>query len=67
MAILKLEKYNEKREIEFELDYLASLTTRQRFELMFRKTRETRSCLKKMNTEKLLKLLKENRINVEHK
>jgi len=40
MAILKLDKHNEDREIEFELDYLASLTTGERFEMMFRKTRE---------------------------
>jgi hypothetical protein len=40
MAILKLDKHDESKEIEFELDYLASLTTQQRFELMFRKTEE---------------------------
>ncbi len=40
MAILKLDKHDEDKEIEFELDYLTSLTTSQRFELMFRKTRE---------------------------
>lgn len=47
MAILKLDKYDEDREIEFELDYLTSLTTRQRFELMFRKTEELLSLRKK--------------------
>ncbi len=40
MAILKLDKDDEDKEIEFELDYLTSLTTSQRFELMFTKTRE---------------------------
>jgi len=40
MAILKLDRYDEDKEIEFELDYLTSLTTSQRFEMMFRKTRE---------------------------
>ena len=40
MAILKLDKHDEDKEIEFELDYLTSLTTKQRFELMFRKTEE---------------------------
>ncbi len=40
MAILKLDRYDEDKEIEFELDYLASLTTSQRFEIMFTKTRE---------------------------
>jgi hypothetical protein len=37
MAILKLDKHDENKEIEFELDYLTSLTTQQRFELMFKK------------------------------
>lgn len=40
MAILKLPSDDERAEIEFELDYLASLTTQQRFELMLRKSRE---------------------------
>jgi hypothetical protein len=45
MAVLKLDKHNDKKEIEFELDYLASLTTKQRFEMMFRKTEEMLSLL----------------------
>jgi hypothetical protein len=52
MAILKLDKHNEDKEIEFELEYLASLTTRQRFELMFRKTREMLSLLKRKNARR---------------
>ena len=47
MAILKLDRHNEDKEIEFELDYLTSLTTSQRFELMFRKTKEMLRLLKK--------------------
>ncbi len=47
MAILKLDKHDEDKEIEFELDYLASLTTKQRFDLMFTKTREMLRLLKK--------------------
>ena len=49
MAILKLDPHNdnEDKEIEFELDYLTSLTTRQRFEMMFTKTREMLRLLKK--------------------
>jgi len=47
MAILKLDRHNEDKEIEFELDYLTSLTTQQRFELMFRKTEELLSLRKK--------------------
>ena len=45
MAILKLDKHDEEKEIEFELDYLTSLTTHQRFEMMFAKTREMLSLL----------------------
>ena len=40
MAILKLDKHDEDKEIEFELDYLMSLTTAQRFEMMYQKTME---------------------------
>ncbi len=47
MAILKLDKYDEDKEIEFELDYLTSLTTSQRFEIMFTKTEEMLSLRKK--------------------
>jgi len=38
--ILKLEKDDSEKELEFELDYQLSLTTQQRFEMMFRKSRE---------------------------
>lgn len=40
MAVLKLEKDDEQQEIEFELDYLVSLTTQQRFQMMAQKSRE---------------------------
>ena len=52
MAILKLDRHNEDKEIEFELDYLTSLTTQQRFELMFRKTEELLSLRKKKITRR---------------
>ena len=52
MAILKLDRHNEDEEIEFELDYLTSLTTQQRFELMFRKTEELLSLRKKKITRR---------------
>ena len=54
MTVLKLDKHDEAKEIEFELNYLLSLTTRERFELMFKKTRE------------MLSLRKETRANREH-
>jgi hypothetical protein len=37
---LKLRKHNENQEINFELKYLQSLTTGQRFQMMFQKTKE---------------------------
>ena len=36
---LKLESDDEDKELEFELDYQLSLTTQQRFEMMFEKSR----------------------------
>jgi hypothetical protein len=58
MAVLKLRRHNEDKEIEFELDYLTSLTTRQRFELMFRKTREMLSLSKRNERRKVTKIIK---------
>lgn len=39
-GILKLAADDPERELEFELAYLRSLTTQERFALMFRKSRE---------------------------
>jgi hypothetical protein len=58
MAILKLDKHNEDKEIEFELDYLTSLTTQERFELMFRKTREMLRLLKRNERRKTTEVIK---------
>jgi hypothetical protein len=38
--VLKLDDDNEEEEIEFELSWLLSLSLQQRFQLMFKKTRE---------------------------
>ena len=46
MPILKLNKPDPDKEIEFELNYLKSLTTKQRFQMMFKKTEEIRKLLK---------------------
>lgn len=54
MAILKLDKDNEDREIDFELDYLTSLTTGERFQMMFTKTREMLSLLKKTHADRAI-------------
>ncbi len=58
MAILKLRRHNEKKEIEFELDYLTSLTTRQRFEIMHAKTRELLRLLKRDKPRKTTEIIK---------
>jgi hypothetical protein len=58
MAILKLDKHNEKKEIEFELDYLTSLTTKQRFQMMFQKTEEMLSLLKRNERRKTTEIIK---------
>ena len=47
MPILKLKEHDEESQIQFELDYLTSLTTRQRFEMMFAKNAELLALLKK--------------------
>lgn len=52
MAILKLSEHDEDKEIAFELDYLASLTTRQRFQMMFAKREEMLNLLKKPNANR---------------
>ena len=45
--VLKLSENDEGRELEFELVYQRGLTTQQRFELMFRKSREVKEMLLK--------------------
>lgn len=38
--VLKLDDHDEEQEIEFELTWLLSLTLQERFQLMFKKTKE---------------------------
>ena len=40
MPILKLDKDDNEKELEFELEYQLTLSTQQRFEMMFQKSRE---------------------------
>ncbi|MCJ7728824.1 MAG: hypothetical protein MUO27_02945 [Sedimentisphaerales bacterium] len=58
MAVLKLTKPDEKKEIEFELDYQLSMTTKQRFEMMFGKSRQMASLLKRNWSRKTTKVVK---------
>jgi hypothetical protein len=46
-GILVLSKDDEKREIEFELDYLTSLSLQDRFVLMWEKSSELKTNLEK--------------------
>jgi GGDEF domain-containing protein len=58
MAVLKLKKTNERQEIEFELDYLTSLTTRQRFQMMLQKSREMALLLKRNGRRRSTQVVK---------
>ena len=57
-SVLKLDRYNEKKEITFELKFQMSLTTRQRFEMMFKKTEEMRKLLEKSGHRKAFEITK---------
>ncbi len=56
--ILKIEKHDERKELLFELKYLMSLTTRQRFEMMLKKSREVRELLEKSGHRKPFEVIK---------
>jgi len=58
MPILKLDRDDEEKKIEFELDYLSSLTVRQGFQAMFQKTQEVRSLLKGRAYRKTTEVIK---------
>jgi len=57
-GILILKDSNEKKEIEFELRYLSSLSLEQRFSLMLEKTQELKSNLEKNGHRKTSKNIK---------
>lgn len=56
--ILKLDKHNSKKEIEFELKYLKSLSVKQRFVLMVKKTREIIGLLEKSGHRRPFEIIK---------
>ena len=58
MDVLKLKKHNQRKEIDFELKFLASLTTKQRFEMMRRKTEEILNLLKRHGHRKTSQIIK---------
>ncbi|PIQ88768.1 MAG: hypothetical protein COV72_06815 [Candidatus Omnitrophica bacterium CG11_big_fil_rev_8_21_14_0_20_42_13] len=57
-SILKLKRHNEKKEIDFELRYLKSLSVKQRFNLMRRKTKEIVDLLEKSGHRRAFKIVK---------
>ncbi len=57
-TVLKLDNHNERQEIDFELDYLASLTTQQRFQMMLQKSREMALLLKRNGRRKSTQVTK---------
>ena len=57
-GILKLAADDPERELEFELAYLRSLTTSERFDLMFRKSRELAESLVRHGHRKPVAVIK---------
>ncbi len=58
ISILKLDRHNEKAEITFELKFQMSLTTRQRFEMMRKKSDEMKRLLEKSGHRKAFEIIK---------
>jgi hypothetical protein len=56
--ILKLDADDEDKKLEFELAYQRTLTTQQRFDLMFRKSREIAEVLLRHGYRKPLEIVK---------
>jgi hypothetical protein len=56
--ILKLNRHNSTKEIEFELRFLKSLSVRQRFELMFKKTKEMINLLERSGHRRPFEIIK---------
>lgn len=57
-SILKIDRHNEKAEITFELKFQMSLTTCQRFEMMFKKTEEMKKLLEKSGHRKTFEIIR---------
>lgn len=56
--VLKLREHDEKKELLFELKYQMSLTTRQRFEMMTKKSKEIKDLLEKSGHRKPSEIIK---------
>jgi hypothetical protein len=56
--ILKLNQHNEKKEREFELRFLKSLSIKKRFELMLKKSKEMTDLLERDGHRKSFEIIK---------
>jgi hypothetical protein len=56
--ILKLKRHNAKKEMEFELKFLKSLSLRKRFEMMFMRSKELADLLKKNGHRRPFEIIK---------
>ena len=56
--ILALEKDDPEKELEFELDFQASLTTQQRFKMMFDRSGEILEMMKRNGHRKSTQIIK---------
>lgn len=56
--ILKLDSHNEEQEMEFELDYLLSLSLRDRISLLERKRQEIRDLLNRHGHSRPAEIIK---------
>ena len=57
-TILKLSRHNTKKEIDFELKYLRSLSIKKRFEMMSKKTKEIVEFLERHGHRKPFEIIK---------
>jgi hypothetical protein len=57
-SVLKLDRNNEKEEFTFELKFQMYLTTRQQFEMMFKKTEKIKKLLEKSGHRKAFEIIK---------
>jgi hypothetical protein len=58
MPILKLDEHDEERETEFELRYLKSLSTKERFLLMQKKSEEMKTMMRSRGYRRPFEIIK---------
>ena len=57
-SILKLTHDDEERELEFDLSYQLSLSTQERFEMMFQKSKELKEIMLRNGHRKTFEIIK---------